>query len=423
MAAHDGLLGLIWRYGYLLREWRTPRAVDAANRVVVHATTSFDVGGTQTQIKHLCVWPSSRYRHEASEIFPELNFLYRRDVGLDRARYSAGGPLSRMLGRWVLVRNYRSSQILQIYKLARDFEAAGADIVVGWGHELCATTFVAAALARVPTIVFCIRTVNPRHYRWDPVYSARLLAAHRHMAPHVAATVVNSTLLRDDHAGWAGVKPDTIDVCANGIDIVPLSADAAARARAGIRAEQKIPDDAIVIVNVGRFSIEKGQQTLVEANRVLLDRGTPSPVFWLLCGDGATLAEVQNSAAAQGMTNMRFVGRTSHVREMLSASDIFVMPSDFEGMPNAMMEAMAAGLPCVSTTVSGARDVARDGIEALYCEPRDHQQLAAQLMRLIADRDEAHRMGRAAAARIQEFSVERFVNCCEAVLDRVRAVS
>ena len=70
-------------------------------------------------------------------------------------------------------------------------------IAVGWGHEMAVTTFIAAAIARVPRIVFCVRTVNPT-YGWVPMTWARmLLRAHKNMLPHVSLVAVNSTLLRD----------------------------------------------------------------------------------------------------------------------------------------------------------------------------------------------------------------------------------
>ena len=101
----------------------------------------------------------------------------------------------------------------------------------------------------------------------------------------------------------------------------------------------------------------EGTGLSVEANEQLRARRDSLPAFvWPLCGDGPTLDGVRAAAEAHGATNLVFAGRTSEVREVLSASDIFVMPSDFEGMPNAMMEAMVAGLPCVSTRISGATE-------------------------------------------------------------------
>ena len=236
------------------------------------------------------------------------------------------------------------------------------------------------------------------------------------MTPLVDRVVVNSTFLQQDHAAWVPMNAATIGVCANGVAFDALASDATAAARCRIRRMFSIPEDAVVIVNVGRFSPEKGQLSLVDANRRLLPR-SPRPIVWLLCGDGHTLADVQAAAAAQSMTNVVFTGRTTVVADILAASDVFVMPSDYEGMPNAMMEAMAAGLPCVSTARSGIRDVARDGIEALYVEPGDVATLVEHLVSLIADTDRRERMGLAAKSRIRQFDVTRFVRCFEEQLD------
>jgi glycosyltransferase involved in cell wall biosynthesis len=418
---HESGLSLMWRRGYRMRSYFTPRPVDPANRVVAHATGSFDLGGTQTQIKNLCTAPEARYRHDAVEIFPELNYLYRRDVIVDPAFYVRGGTITRMLGRLVLNRNYRSSQLVQIYKLVRDFNAIKPDVVVGWGHEMSVTTFIAGAIARIPHIIFCIRTVNPTYGWVDPPFPDLLLRAHLCMLPKVSKVIVNSTLLQDDYSKWAAIDRESIVVCANGISASPLPPDRAAAARASVREAFGIGAGVRVILNVGRFSNEKGQRTLVEANKLLLDRGTAPPFVFLMCGDGITLEEVKAKAAGYGMTNMLFPGRTDRVKDVLAAADIFVMPSDYEGMPNAMMEAMAAGLPCVSTTRSGALDVARPGLDALYYEPRNATQLAIHLERLLQDPEYARNLGGAAAARILEFSVARSVTTFEQILDTVRS--
>lgn len=414
---HAEMLDFTWRHGHRVRAWRSPLAPERRVKIV-HATGSFDLGGTQTQIKFLCTSGAATLEHVATEIFPEMNYLYRQGVTIAPGDYTGRGLLGRTGGRLISNMGYRSSQLIQIYKLVCDFRRERPAVVVGWGHEMCATTFLAAAVARVPRIVFCIRTVNPT-YGWVPTaFAGMLRRAHKSMTPFVDLVAVNSTLLRDDHAAWVGMNPAEIAVCANGIDIAPVAPAAVAEARSRIRRELGIAETTTVITNVGRFSDEKGQPWLVEANRMLLKRNLPGPFVWLLCGDGATLPAVRAQAEALGMNNMIFLGRTNAVRDILSASDIFVMPSDFEGMPNAMLEAMAAGLPCVSTNRSGAIDVARDGIEALYYEPRDAVTLAQHLDRLMRDPAAARALGAAAAARVTEFPVERFVHAFEAAVMR-----
>jgi glycosyltransferase involved in cell wall biosynthesis len=241
------------------------------------------------------------------------------------------------------------------------------------------------------------------------------------MRPFVSRTVVNSTLLQRDHAQWLGIDAAEISVCANGISASPLNAADAKVARAEIRAKYGIAPDAVVITNVGRFSAEKGQQSIVDANAILREKPDLPPFVWLACGDGPTLPAITQAAAARQMHNIVFAGRTTAVREVLAASDVFVMPSDFEGMPNAMMEAMAAGLPCVSTNLTGALDVARDGQEALYYEPRDAVRLAAHLETLLRDPELARAMGARAQTRVHEFSVARFVDTFDTILEGVTA--
>jgi glycosyltransferase involved in cell wall biosynthesis/SAM-dependent methyltransferase len=420
LRGHSLFLPFVCRHAHWLRRIRRPKTLLLSDRLkVLHVTCSFDLGGTQTQIRNLCTALAPAFVHEAVETFPEVNYLFRRGVEIDAGRYVRGNIVTRTLGRLTVSPSTRSAQLVQVYKLVRDFEAERPDVVVGWGHEIAMLTFVAAAIARVPHIVFCIRTFNPA-YGWVAEPMGELLhTAHTRMFADVAKVVVNSTPLQRDYAEWLGINPAAIAVCPNGIDIAPMDANEAAAHRAAIRAQYGIADDTVVLINVGRFSREKGQMSLVRANLALLQERGGAAFHWLLCGDGPTLDEVRAFADTHGMTNVTFAGRTSEVRAFLSASDVFVMPSDFEGMPNAMMEAMTHGLPCVSTTRSGALDVARDGREALYYEPRDVEALTGHLRRLIANADERQRLGCHARERMREFSVRRFVENFEATLEAV----
>ena len=414
---HDELLWLVCRYAHLLRRWRR-KSVSGRPGHVLHVTGSFDLGGSQTQIKNLCLPQSSTtaFSHEAVEIFPEVNFLFRQGVAVDAARYMGHNLIGRTIGRLITFSGTRSSQIVQVFKLVKDFRVARPEVVVGWGHELCMVTFTAAAIARVPRVVFCVRTFNPG-YGWVTPRMARLMRiGHSRMVPLVSRVIVNSTPLQQDYAAWLGIDPGSVSVCANGIDAVRIDSADAVSLRRRMRERYNIADDTIVLIHVGRFSAEKGQMSLMHANLALLERYPERKFVWLLCGDGSMMADVQAFAVSHSMDNVIFVGRTDQVRALLHAADIFVMPSDFEGMPNAMMEAMAQGLPSVSTDRSGAVDVARDGQEALYYRPRDIPHLVKHLSYLFDHEVERRQLGHRAQARMREFSVARSVAAFEALL-------
>jgi glycosyltransferase involved in cell wall biosynthesis len=414
---HHYLLAGICSHAHVARRVRRRRR-PGRRGFVLHVTCSFDLGGTQTQIKNLChEGGASRLKHEAVEIFPESNFLFRQGARIEPARYGGDGCIGRALRRLTTYPGTRSSQIIQIYKLTRDMAVVDPEIVVGWGHELCMLTFVAATIARVPHIVFCIRTFNP-DYGWMDVRMGRLARiAHRRMQPLVSKVIVNSTVLQADYAAWLGIERSLIDVCPNGIDPPPIDPHEARRRRGAIRQRFLISDDTLVIVHVGRFSAEKGQLSLMRANVELLRRFPDRSFVWILCGDGPTMSGVQDFVESHGMRNVVFAGRTNDVSMFLSAADIFVMPSDFEGMPNAMMEALAHGVPCVSTDRSGAIDIARDSIEALYYEPRDVHRLVDRLTFLFDHADERCRLGKSGQMRMREFSVARFIDRFESLLN------
>ncbi|MBF0103261.1 MAG: glycosyltransferase family 4 protein [Desulfobacterales bacterium] len=377
---------------------------------VLHVTCSFDLGGIQRQIINLCTSPQDKdgyFIHEAIEYFPEHNYLYRQGVGLERERYVKGNMITRTMGRWILNPNLRSLQILQIYKLFRDFQTIHPDVVVGWGHEVAMLTFVAASIAKIPKILFCIRTFNPS-YGWTSIGDI-LKKAHQRMVPYLDGIIVNSTYLKQDYAKWLAIDPDRIHVCPNGISSKTWSEIEIQNHRVSIRSKCNIPLDALVIINVGRFSAEKGQMVMVQAYHRVLDKRNTKDIYCLLCGDGPTQENIHNYVTQYNLKKLIMPGRIDAVHEFLCASDIFVMPSDFEGMPNAMMEAMAHGLPCISTNNTGALDIARDRIEALYVDVRSIDQMADKMLYLIEHPEERIRLGKNCQERLKEFSVEKMI--------------
>lgn len=113
----------------------------------------------------------------------------------------------------------------------------------------------------------------------------------------------------------------------------------------------------LVVVYCGRLSVEKGLGVLLEAFAQMV-REQPS-AHLLIAGDGPELEPLRNMVNVLGLSHVRFLGMVSqyHVREILSCANVFVLPSSFEGFPNAVLEALSCGVPVVAADVGGVREI------------------------------------------------------------------
>lgn len=169
----------------------------------------------------------------------------------------------------------------------------------------------------------------------------------------------------------------------------------------------------IVILFVGRLIREKGILHFYEAAKILTSTYGDKVKFIAVGGiDKGNLSHIQQSV----YTEMRqsgyvdFAGRREDVEKFYSFSDIFCLPSYREGIPNTTLEAMASGLPIVTTDVPGCRETVDEGINGFKVPPRNVDQLVDRLERLIVDPDLRERMGRASRKKAeQEFSVDKVV--------------
>ena len=148
----------------------------------------------------------------------------------------------------------------------------------------------------------------------------------------------------------------------------------------------------VIITCVARLEPVKNHLLLLEAARLLKDRDRRFEL-WLV-GDGQGRARYRSTCAAWGLgSHVHFLGYRDDVPHVLAKSDIGTLTSLKEGIPRAVLEAMAAGLPVVATDVTGTREVVRDGDTGLLVPPHDAPGLAAALERLIDDPALRERMG------------------------------
>ncbi|MBM3585026.1 MAG: glycosyltransferase family 4 protein [Alphaproteobacteria bacterium] len=200
-----------------------------------------------------------------------------------------------------------------------------------------------------------------------------------------------------------------VEAIGNGVDPGLFAPpDAAARARQ--RAELKTPDDATVIVTVGRLVAEKGYAELIDAVGLL------DAHLWIVgerlpSDQGGTVDGLLRAAASDARrgARLRLLGARDDVPAILNAADVFVLASHREGMPRSVIEAMMAGLPVVGTDIRGTREEVVNGVTGLLVPPRDAAALAEALGTLCADAGLRAAMGAAGRHRALENYDERVV--------------
>jgi glycosyltransferase involved in cell wall biosynthesis len=184
----------------------------------------------------------------------------------------------------------------------------------------------------------------------------------------------------------------------NGRDPAVFRPDPAARAR--IRAELGVPDDRVVVVAVSRLVRAKGYPELAEAMRAV-----PTAELWVvgerLCTDRGEDMDALLDRAGLG-PRLRRLGYRHDVAAILAASDVFVLPSYFEGLPMSVIEAMLTGLPVVASDIPGPREQIVPEVTGLLVPPRQAAPLAEALGRLARDPALRAAMGSAGRARALE---------------------
>jgi glycosyltransferase involved in cell wall biosynthesis len=174
-----------------------------------------------------------------------------------------------------------------------------------------------------------------------------------------------------------------------------------------IRTQFAIPPCAKIVGSVAAFQPYKGQCYLLDTIPAIRDR-FPS-VKYMLVGDGETKKDLEEVARSRGLTpTVVFTGYyPADVRGIISAFDVFVLPSVYEGLPYVVLEAMSLAKPVIATDVAGIPEQVENGVSGILVPSRDPGLLTDAIARLLGNEQEAQRMGIEARKRVERhFSVE-----------------
>jgi glycosyltransferase involved in cell wall biosynthesis len=179
------------------------------------------------------------------------------------------------------------------------------------------------------------------------------------------------------------------------------------RPRAAIRRRMGLAPRDLLVLQLGNLKPQKDPQTFARA-AVLAGRALPRARFWI-AGDGPLRQETEALAASGGLgERFRVLGWRRDVPALLAAADVMVLTSRFEGLPLAVLRAMAAGLPVVATAVNGTPEAVRHGETGFLVAPEDPEGTAAAIVRLGRDPSLRRRLGRAAREVSAGFAQARF---------------
>lgn len=354
---------------------------------VLHFVTGGFSGATQVAID-LCL---AAQRSGSMQVL----LVLRRKRNTDAARVQ--GLIDQGLDVRVVPGWSHLATIVSLYQLARQYRP---DILVAHGFSEHLWGRYAGLLAGVPHLVHVEHNSRER-YSWWRLWQAQWLARCTAAIVGVSEGVRDALIER-------GFPADRCTAIPNGIELNRF------------QAVDQIPwaNRTASIIMASRFARQKDQGTLVKALQLLKHEGLHPPLAFAGLGKARLIKKIQRQVQEAGMQGqVQFLGQVQGLHETLMRHQIFVLSTHYEGMPLALVEAMAAGCACIATDVVGVRGVIEGGVSGLLVPENDPQALADALETLLRHPDQARALGKAARQRaIHNYGLEQMHESYENLL-------
>jgi glycosyltransferase involved in cell wall biosynthesis len=358
----------------------------------------FGVGGTERQFANLV------RNHDRQLFEPHIACLRRRGAFLDVVE-----ELDCPIVEYPVTSLRRPGALPHQYRLYRYLRKHRIDIVHGFGFYGNFFSIPVAKAARVPVAIASVRDIGA-------AWSGTQREVEKWCC-HLADGIVTNAEAVKERVSSLGVRNRKIAVVGNGVDIERFSRP---ERGASIRVDLSIPDDAIVVGTISRIEWVKGLEFFIEASAIVARR---SPKAWfLVVGDAlpnekdqAYKRAVQSRARELGMSDrVVFAGFRDDVPAILAELSVSVLPSLSEGLPNAVLESMAAGVCVVATDVGGTSEVVEDGVTGLLVPPKDPERMAHAILEAIGNPSLSRDLAQAGRERVERtYSLDRMARSME----------
>jgi glycosyltransferase involved in cell wall biosynthesis len=367
--------------------------------------TQMAFGGAQTLLLDQVQWFKARGHKVTAAFFYDRDDLYNKWKTLYDFQLLDLNAFDKTAGRIHKV----IKLVAGVWKLWSLLRREKFDAVITFTHDSNVIGLPLAWLAGVPIRIGTHLGVIRDIPRWREKLHSFLVNVGI-----IQVLIAASTRTRDN-AIQEGVSAEHIEVIFNAISPFKLNDTD----RIVTRQKLGLQQDDFFMLAVGRLVYEKGHEFLIEAVPAVLP-SFPNLIVGI-CGNGPLRGQLEMQISSLGLEkNVKLLGQWENVRELLAAADAFVLPSRWEGLPMALLEAMMAGLPVIAARVQGVEEVINDGVHGFLVPLEDSQELSKAILQLLNTPAQQQAMGLAASARItQGYTTEQMCEKYLGVIQRL----
>jgi glycosyltransferase involved in cell wall biosynthesis len=306
---------------------------------------------------------------------------------------------------------YRPVSLVRILRFARFLRREGIDILQIHFRDSNIAGTIAAKIARVPVVLATRRNAGYWH---NPLELGLL----KLLNPGASRFVVNSKAVKRHVQDVEGIPPEKIELIYNGVVLDAFRADDAS-VREKVRTELGIPANNPVVILVGNLRPVKAIDVFLESVRMVATEHPEAHV--VIVGEGSEREKLEGMTRSLWLSErVHFLGSRTDVPRLLNASDVGVLSSSSEGLSNAIIEYMAAGLPVVCTAVGGNPELVTDDVNGYVVPVGDSEAMATAMKKLLANPSRARELGLRGRALADElFDVSRCVARTESFYERL----